>query len=196
MAIASRVEVAFEAQPLWSRQSTQQDAERGRPSAWANLQSAGPHCTFPSHLSSFSSETEITMNKIRQEDYPGNYVLCPLSFFVPPAQAGVRSRLSLLRELGRSFHPTVLGNPNHRNLASTIRRRALPRRRPPRDGKDRTGLIDRFALLLNFNYRRQPHAEDSADRISGQRAGNEEYRRWHSHHHLHHRQHRTLEEQC
>src|SRR6516164_11046013 len=82
----------------------------------------------------------------------GNYVLCPLSFFVPPSQAGVRSRLSLLRELGRSFRRRVLGNPNHRNLASTIRRRALPRRRPPRDGEGRTGPIHRFALLLNFKF--------------------------------------------
>ena len=40
-------------------------------------------------------------------------------------------------------------------IASTIRRRALPRRRPPRDGKGRTGLIHPFAPLLNFHYRRQ-----------------------------------------
>src|SRR6516165_8437278 len=45
-------------------------------------------------------------------------------------------------------------------------------------------------------HRRQPHAEDFADRISGQRPGNEVHRWWHSHHRLHHRQHRTLEEQC
>jgi hypothetical protein len=42
-----------------------------------------------------------------------------------------------LREPGRSFHRRVLGNPNHRNLANTIRRRALLRRRPTRDGKGR-----------------------------------------------------------
>jgi hypothetical protein len=52
------------------------------------------------------------MNKIRLGDYPhGNYVRCPHSFYVPPSQAGARSRLSLLRELGRSFHRRVLGNP-------------------------------------------------------------------------------------
>ena len=55
----------------------------------------------------------------------GNYVLCPLSFFVPPSQAGVRSRLSLLRELSTAGCHWVFGNPNHRNLASTIRRRAF-----------------------------------------------------------------------
>ena len=62
-----------------------------------------------------------------------------------------------------------------------------PRRRPPRNGKGRTGLIHGFAPLLNFNYRRQPHAEDSADRISGQRAGNEVHLRWYRHRHLHRR---------
>jgi hypothetical protein len=39
-------------------------------------------------------------------------------------------------------------------------------------------------------------AEDSADRISGQRPGNKVHTWWHSHRHLHPRQHRTLEEQC
>src|SRR5215469_10157906 len=89
----------------------------------------------------FPGDRDHYEQKSRRRLFNGNYALCPLSFFVPPAQAGVRSHLSLFREPGTAGCHWVLGSPSHRNVAAAFCRRTFPCRRPPRDGKGRTGLI-------------------------------------------------------